>query len=125
MIEIQCVTVDCADPYKLASWWGEALGLPFGEGDKPGDDEVMLETGRYPFLLFIRVPEGKSVKNRLHIDVSATAGSTREQEVERLLRLGATLYEDRRDDEGKGWVTMLDPEGNEFCVCRSQAERVG
>lgn len=123
MIELQCVSVDCADPYKLASWWGEALGLPLGEGDVPGDDEVMLETGRYPFLLFIRVPEGKQVKNRLHLDVSATAGSTREQEVERLLGLGATVYEDHRAEDGKGWVTMLDPEGNEFCVCRSQAER--
>ncbi|MDA0637968.1 VOC family protein [Nonomuraea sp. MCN248] len=123
MIEIQCVTVDCADPYTLATWWGQALGLPLGEGDKPGDEEVMLRTERYPFLLFIRVPEGKSVKNRLHLDVSATPGSTREQEVERLLGLGARLHADHRAAGGKGWVTMLDPEGNEFCVCRSQAER--
>jgi hypothetical protein len=123
MIEVQCVTVDCADPYGLASWWGEALGLPLGESDKPGDDEVMLDTGRYPFLLFIRVPEGKTVKNRLHLDVSATGGGTRDKEVERLIALGATLYEDHRQPDGTGWVTMLDPEGNEFCVCRSQAER--
>ncbi|WP_049571463.1 VOC family protein [Nonomuraea sp. SBT364] len=123
MIEIHAVTIDCADPYELATWWSKATGLPLGEGDVPGDDEVMLRTKQDPFLLFIRVPEGKSVKNRLHLDVNGTEGRTRDQEVERLLGLGATIYDDRRKDDGTGWVTMLDPEGNEFCVCRSEAER--
>ncbi|MEU0565292.1 VOC family protein [Nonomuraea sp. NPDC005983] len=122
MIEIHAVTIDCADPYKLASWWSAATGLPLGEGDQPGDDEVMLRTEHDPFLLFIRVPEGKSVKNRVHLDVNGTEGRSRDQEVERLLGLGATIFDDRREN-GVGWVTMLDPEGNEFCVCRSQAER--
>jgi catechol 2,3-dioxygenase-like lactoylglutathione lyase family enzyme len=123
MIEIHAVTIDCADPYELASWWSRATGLPLGEGDGPGDDEVMLRTEHYPFLLFIRVPEAKTTKNRVHLDVNGTEGRTRDQEVERLLGLGATIFDDRRTAEGAGWVTMLDPEGNEFCVCRSEAER--
>ncbi|GGP13702.1 VOC family protein [Nonomuraea glycinis] len=123
MIEIHAVTIDCADPYELASWWSRATGLPLGEGDVPGDDEVMLRTERDPFVLFIRVPEAKTTKNRVHLDVNGTEGRTRDQEVERLLGLGATIFGDHRTAEGAGWVTMLDPEGNEFCVCRSEAER--
>jgi catechol 2,3-dioxygenase-like lactoylglutathione lyase family enzyme len=119
MIEIHAVTIDCADPYELASWWSRATGLPLGEGD----DEVMLRTEHYPFLLFIRVPEAKTTKNRVHLDVNGTEGRTRDQEVERLLGLGATVFQDHRTPEGAGWVTMLDPEGNEFCVCRSEAEK--
>ncbi|MEV0588534.1 VOC family protein [Nonomuraea sp. NPDC050310] len=125
MIEIHAVTIDADDPYELASWWSKATGYPLGEGDVPGDDEVMLRTPADPFLLFIRVPEAKAVKNRVHLDVNGTEGRTRDQEVERLLALGATVYDDRRKDDGTGWVTMRDPEGNEFCVCRSQAEREG
>jgi len=123
MIEIHGVSIDCADPYELASWWGRATGLSVHEDDRPGDEEVMLCTERDPFLLFIRVPEAKTVKNRLHLDVNGTEGRTRDQEVERLLELGATVFEDHRKADGTGWVTMLDPEGNEFCVCRSKAEK--
>ncbi|WP_343953463.1 VOC family protein [Nonomuraea longicatena] len=123
MLEIHAVTIDSADPYALASWWSEATGLPLGAGDQPGDDEVMLRTKQDPFLLFIRVPEAKSGKNRVHLDVSSADGGTRDQEVERMLALGARVFEDHRRPDGTGWVTMLDPEGNEFCVCRSSAER--
>ena len=72
-----------------------------------------------PLIVFVPVPEGKSVKNRLHIDVSPTDG-TRDQEVERLLAIGAT-----RADIGQGdvdWVVLRDPEGNEFCVLGGQAD---
>ncbi|MFI7616263.1 VOC family protein [Nonomuraea terrae] len=123
MIEIHAVTIDAADPYAIASWWSKVTGLPLGEGDKPGDDDVVLRTRQDPFLLFQRVPEGRTVKNRLHLDVNGTEGRTRDQEVEWLLGQGATVFEDHRNPDGSGWVTMLDPEGNEFCVCRSQAER--
>ncbi|MEW9549615.1 VOC family protein [Nonomuraea sp. NPDC050783] len=123
MIEIHAVTVDAADPYEIASWWSRATGLPLGEDDHPGDEEVMLRTEQGPYLLFIRVPEGKTAKNRLHFDVNGVDGRTRDEEVERLVGLGATIDADRRRPDGTGWVTMLDPEGNEFCVCRSQAER--
>jgi hypothetical protein len=75
-----------------------------------------------PKLLFIRVPEGKAGKNRVHLDVQPTE-RTRDQEVEWLLGLGARVFEDHRKPDGTGWVTMGDPEGNEFCVERSAAER--
>ncbi|GAA2299463.1 VOC family protein [Nonomuraea roseoviolacea subsp. roseoviolacea] len=125
MIEIHAVTIDAADPYELGSWWSNVTGLPLHEENVPGDDEVMLRTKQDPFLLFIRVPEGKTVKNRVHLDVNGTEGRTRDEEVERLLGLGATVFEDHRKADGTGWVTMRDPEGNEFCVCRSQAEKDG
>ncbi|GAB3448998.1 hypothetical protein GCM10027517_34700 [Phycicoccus ginsengisoli] len=73
-------------------------------------------------VLFIEVPEGKAVKNRLHFDLTPT-DRTREEEVERILGLGATVHQDLRKDDGGGWVTLLDPEGNEFCVLRSESER--
>jgi predicted enzyme related to lactoylglutathione lyase len=72
-------------------------------------------------VLFIKVPEGKTVKNRVHLDLSPT-DRTRDEEVERLIRLGARLVDDRRHTDGSGWAVMTDPEGNEFCVVRSQAE---
>jgi predicted enzyme related to lactoylglutathione lyase len=72
-------------------------------------------------LLFIDVPEGKTVKNRLHLDLAPT-DRTRDEEVERLLARGATMHQDLRKPDG-GWATLLDPEGNEFCVLRSESER--
>ncbi|WP_084965171.1 VOC family protein [Thermoactinospora rubra] len=123
MIDLYSVTIDCAQPYELASWWSKATGYPVEEGAGPEDEEVAVQTEREPYLLFIRVPEGKSVKNRLHLDVVSRDGRTRDEEVERLLELGATIHEDHRKPDGTGWVTMLDPAGNEFCVCRSEAER--
>ncbi|MEV0972868.1 VOC family protein [Microtetraspora glauca] len=123
MIEIHTMTVDSARPYELAQWWSEALGWPLVDSE-PGDDEVMLDRpDGPPHVLFIQVPEDKTIKNRLHFDVTGTDGATRDQEVERLVALGAKPYEDHRNPDGTGWVTLLDPEGNEFCVCRSEAER--
>ncbi|GAA4226755.1 hypothetical protein FHR32_002368 [Streptosporangium album] len=121
MIDVHFVTIDCAQPYELAAFWSNATGWEIHPDDKPEDDEILLQ-GKLD-LLFIRVPEGKTVKNRIHLDVTGTDGTTRDQEVERLLGLGATVHDDRRDSEGVGWVTMLDPEGNEFCVCRAEYER--
>ncbi|MET9343790.1 VOC family protein [Nonomuraea sp. NPDC003804] len=123
MIEIHAVTIDAADPYELATWWSKATGLPLWGDCAPGDDEVAIRTHQDPFVLFIKVPEGKTVKNRVHLDVNGIDGSSRDEEVERLLGLGATVHQDHRNPDGTGWVTMLDPEGNEFCVCRSQAEK--
>jgi antitoxin (DNA-binding transcriptional repressor) of toxin-antitoxin stability system len=73
-------------------------------------------------LLFIRVPEGKTVKNRLHFDL-VPLNRTRDAEVERLLAAGAVLASDQRRPNGRGWVVLADPEGNEFCVETSEAER--
>ena len=72
-------------------------------------------------LLFIEVPEGKQVKNRLHFDLRPT-DTTREAEVARLLGLGATEVADQRRSDGSGWVTLGDPEGNEFDVLRGDSE---
>lgn len=117
------ITVDAANPYELAVFWSTATGWPVSDIDKPGDEEVLVEApAPIPGLLFIAVPEGKSVKNRVHLDWVPEA-RTRDEEVKRLLTLGAKIHEDHRTPEGPGWVTMHDPEGNEFCVERSAAER--
>ncbi|MET9463823.1 VOC family protein [Streptomyces sp. NPDC006544] len=115
------VTIDCADAYKLAGFWAQALGASLSDDDAPGDPEALVETPRAA-LLFVTVPEAKGVKNRLHLDVMPD-GRTRDEEVERLLALGATLFADHRKPNGRGWVTLADPEGNEFCVECSAAER--
>lgn len=74
-------------------------------------------------LLFIEVPDAKQVKNRVHLDLKPSQGVTRELELERLLSLGAGEVADRRRPDGSGWVVLADPEGNEFCILRSDAER--
>ena len=73
-------------------------------------------------MLFIEVPEPKTVKNRLHLDL-VPVDRPRDAEVARLTALGAILVTDHRRPDGTGWVTLADPEGNEFCVLRSAAER--
>jgi predicted enzyme related to lactoylglutathione lyase len=119
------ITIDAADPYELAQFWSAVTGWPVADGDVPGDEEVLVVApAPVPGLLFIAVPEGKSVKNRVHLDWGPTE-RTRNEEVERILSLGGTIYEDHRMPDGRGWVTMKDPEGNEFCVERSEAERAG
>ncbi|WP_194818148.1 VOC family protein [Nocardia sp. XZ_19_385] len=117
------VTVDCSDPYALATFWSTVTGWPISGEDSPGDDEVLVESpAPVPGLLFIQVPETKSVKNRLHFDWMPTE-RTRDEEVDRIVGLGAKLFEDHRTADGRGWVTLTDPEGNEFCVERSVSER--
>ena len=73
-------------------------------------------------LLFIEVPEPKQVKNRGHLDLVPT-DRTRDEEIDRVLALGATMVDDRRNADGTGWLVLADPEGNEFCILRSDAER--
>ncbi|MFG1681252.1 VOC family protein [Nonomuraea sp. NPDC049269] len=124
---IRHITVDCAEPYEpyeLAEFWSKVLGYPIDPIDEPGDDEVGLAVpAGQPTLLFVRVPEKKSVKNRLHLDLEPD--QSRDQEVERVSALGATIVDDRRKPNGRGWVVMADPAGNEFCVEVSAAERAG
>jgi Glyoxalase-like domain len=119
------ITFDCADPYLLATFWSQVTGYQEDpeEGNEPGDPEGFLVGPEgQPNLLFIAVPEPKSVKNRVHLDLMPT-DRTRDQEVERLLGIGATLVADHRRPDGAGWAVLADPEGNEFCVERSAAER--
>ncbi|MFE3069636.1 VOC family protein [Streptomyces sp. NPDC059247] len=119
---VRHVTIDCADAHTLASFWAEALDARLSDDDLPGDPEALVETPGAN-LLFIQVPEPKAVKNRVHLDLQPQ-DRTRDEEVDRLIGLGAALLDDRRNPDGTGWVTLADPEGNEFCVERSQAERV-
>jgi predicted enzyme related to lactoylglutathione lyase len=118
---IQHVTVDCREPYALAEFWSAVTGWPVSDRDEPGDPEVAVEPTDpgVPELLFVRVPESKQHKNRVHLDLVPRM-HTRDEEVARLLRLGATLVDDQRGESGRGWVVLADPEGNEFCV---EAER--
>ncbi|WP_406380703.1 VOC family protein [Streptomyces sp. NBC_01618] len=118
---VRHITIDCADAYELAGFWSGVLGAPLSDEDAPGDPEALVETPGAA-LLFISVPEPKSTKNRLHLDIQPQ-DRTRDEEVERLLGLGATLVADHRKPNGRGWATLADPEGNEFCVECSAAER--
>ncbi|QPP09938.1 VOC family protein [Streptomyces bathyalis] len=115
------ISVDCANPYALARFWSEVLGIPVHPDDEPGDDEVGIPLDGGGTLLFLKVPESKAGKNRLHLCVEAQV--SRDREVERLLQRGATMFDDRRAEDGTGWAVLADPEGNEFCVLRSAAER--
>ena len=119
------VTVDCARWEPLVEFWSQALDFVEDPDNPniPGDPEGLLISPRQDLgLLFIPVPESKSVKNRLHLDVVPT-DRTRDEEVDRLLGLGATQVADHREVHGSGWVVLADPGGNEFCVERSDAER--
>jgi hypothetical protein len=119
------IVVDCRDPVALASFWSAALGYyvvrsesgqveiaPWEE--EPADLAEHIRTAPdVPTLVFVAVPEGKEVKNRLHLDLRPVDDSY-DAEVQRLISLGA-----RPADVGQGsvpWVVLADPEGNEFCV---------
>ena len=119
-IRIEAVTIDAMDPEALAKWWADALGWRITDFE---DDEYVVEPaegsaehGVVPELLFIKVPDGKQVKNRWHLDLRPDDQAA---EVERFERLGA-----RRVDIGQGndvtWVVLADPEGNEFCILRAR-----
>jgi predicted enzyme related to lactoylglutathione lyase len=114
-------SVDCADPWKLAEFWSQVLDKPIDSDCSPGDEEVAVQLGNDHDLLFMRVPEPKTVKNRMHLCLEPD--QPREAEVDRLLGLGASLLADHRNPDGTGWAVLADPEGNELCVLRSAAER--
>ncbi|WP_351235048.1 VOC family protein [Streptomyces sp. NPDC002133] len=122
---VRHITFDCAEPhepYELAEFWSRVLGHPVHPQDEPGDDEVALDVpAGHPSLLFLRVPEKKTLKNRVHLDLQPDR--PRDEEVERVAALGATVVDDRRKPNGRGWVVLADPAGNEFCIEVSAAER--
>jgi hypothetical protein len=127
-VTIEQITFDCAEPVSLAEFWSEATGYREDPDDPnlPGDEQAWLQhpVHKGTALYFQRVPEAKVAKNRVHLDVSPV-DRTRDEEVDRLRALGATLVSDQRRPDGAGWVVLADPEGNEFCVERSEAERSG
>ncbi|WP_314177684.1 VOC family protein [Streptomyces winkii] len=118
---LQNVAIDCADAYGLARFWSEVTGCPLHPEDGPGDPEIDVMLPEGPLLHFNQVPERKSVKNRIHLCLRPM--TSRDEEVERLLSLGAALVADRREPDGSGWAVLADPEGNEFCVLRSESDR--
>ncbi|MGW0121407.1 VOC family protein [Streptomyces sp. NPDC003327] len=123
--EVQ-VTFDCAEPARVARFWCEVLGYvvpPSAEGEESWSAAVD-PSGKGPRIYFQRVPEGKVVKNRVHLDVRAGTGlvgaerlAALEAECARLTKLGAvhvnTLY---ADEENESCINMQDVEGNEFCL---------
>jgi catechol 2,3-dioxygenase-like lactoylglutathione lyase family enzyme len=136
-VRIDAIVFDCEDAAPLARFWASALGwtvAPYdadelerldarGIGDPEDDPSVMVEppddeTPGLPVLFFTEVPEPKSGKNRVHVDV--VADETVDDEVIRLEGLGATLR-NWAEEEGNVWAVMLDPEGNEFCVMPPEA----
>ncbi|WP_447643837.1 VOC family protein [Nocardioides zeae] len=130
-LAIANICIDCADPYALASFWSAVLDLPVDPESAPGDEEVGIGLPTGQDLILLRVPEEKVVKNRLHLclappEVDPTrVGASRDAEVERVLDLGATVVDDLRQPDGKGWVVLADPAGNEFCVLRPAEEQAG
>ncbi len=119
-------TVDCHHAYELSEWWKQVLGYVDVEGDpnEPGHEECMVvDPGTGHAILFIEVPDAELPAKRIHFDVRPRAG-TRDEEVERVRALGAVQLDDQRDvhGPGTGWVVFADPEGNQFCVLRSQGE---
>jgi predicted enzyme related to lactoylglutathione lyase len=118
-LSLQCITVDAHNPKALAEFWAEALGWQVGEG--VNEIEVWIErelndpnkTG-FPDILFLKVPDSKVVKNRLHLDLRP---DDQVAEVARLESLGAKKIDIGQSAEPTcTWVVMADPEGNEFCV---------
>lgn len=119
--QVRTITFDCHDPELVGRFWAAVLDRPLDF--QPGDPEALVEPADgQPALLFLPVPEDKTVKNRVHLDLQPSDRS-REQEVARVTDLGARLRADFRQADGTGFVVMADPEDNEFCVERSAAER--
>jgi predicted enzyme related to lactoylglutathione lyase len=112
-MELTCVTFDADDPYRLATFWAAALGWEATRTDeqiavcaRPGVDDLYLE--------FVKVPEPKVVKNRVHLGTNA--GDDLDAEIARLCRLGATVAWEEDLPPGHRNVVLRDPEGNELCL---------
>jgi hypothetical protein len=126
------ITVDARDPRRLAAFWAVALGyvlqppqpgylVPSGSGSGTEQYTAIVDpTGLGPRLLFQRVPEPKSLKNRVHLDVNAGHGATDRRaavraHVAQLVAAGATVQREMQEQSG-WWIVLTDPEGNEFCL---------
>ncbi len=124
------VVVDCHDVAAQARWWAQALDW---QTIYEAPDEVVLVPGWLtmeaaqemawqstpPGLVFVPVAEGKTVKNRLHMDLAPHTSDDRDAEIGRLLGMGATRVEVGQADD-VSWTVLADPEGNEFCVLSSR-----
>jgi hypothetical protein len=115
-ITLHSITFDSADPPVLATFWAKALDRSVADGAAEYFAQLEPVAGS-PSMMFIRVPESKAAKNRMHLDLFA---ADREAEAARLVGLGATRGEDH-DEYGVRWTVFNDPEGNEFCVATQSA----
>jgi catechol 2,3-dioxygenase-like lactoylglutathione lyase family enzyme len=130
------IVVDCRDAQAQARWWAEALdwvvvhdtaeeavavpryALDEHEGGPATDLDAWMRRGQG--LVFVPVPEAKTLKNRLHIDLAPHTSQDRDAEIQRLLDLGATRADVGQHDDEVSWTVLADPEGNEFCVLSSR-----
>ncbi len=115
------LVIDCVEPERVAEFWAAVLDYAIIDRGPNGEIEIgPTPVGSAPTLVFVRVPEHKTVKNRIHLDVNPT-GTDQSNELRRLLRLGA-----RRVDVGQGndvsWIVLADVEDNEFCLLRRRVE---
>ena len=120
---ISHTTFDSLDTYAMSVFWGKVLEFTEDPEDpnEPGDKECMIGSADgSQRLLFIEVADVKQVKNRLHLDLQP-ARDIRDEELQRLLGIGARSVDDRRRPNGSGWVVLADPEGNEFCIATQSA----
>jgi predicted enzyme related to lactoylglutathione lyase len=109
---IKYITFDCSDPRRQAAFWAQVTGY---ETVTEGDEFAALaapDSRGVRGILFWKVPEPRTAKSRMHIDLATKDPAT---EIERLVGLGATKVE-AREGNGASWTVMLDPEGNEFCL---------
>jgi catechol 2,3-dioxygenase-like lactoylglutathione lyase family enzyme len=124
---ISHTSFDAINAYAQSVFWSQVLGFTEDPDDpnEPGHAEcLIMSPDRRQLLLFITVPDAKQVKNRVHLDLRPADG-TREQEVERVLALGASHLADHRRPDGSGWITLADPEGNEFCILSTEPASAG
>ncbi|HEY1295560.1 MAG TPA: VOC family protein [Chloroflexota bacterium] len=123
------LVIDCKDPNRVAEFWAAVLGYEIIDRGPEGEVEIGRprsskgDASGAPTLVFVRVPEDKAVKNRIHIDVNPTE-TDQSNELRRLIRLGA-----RRVDVGQSqdvsWIVLADVEDNEFCLLRRRVESIG
>lgn len=124
---ISHTSFDALDAYSQSLFWSRVLDFMEDPDDpnEPGHEEcLIMSRDRTQLLLFITVPDSKIVKNRVHLDLRPT-DRTREEETERVISLGATQLADFRRPDGSGWITLADPEGNEFCILSKDPARSG
>jgi predicted enzyme related to lactoylglutathione lyase len=118
-IALAHITFDAAHPQGLAGFWSAALGIPVDEGSSEWFASIDDADPDRPSWFFVKIPEGKSTKNRVHVDLTA---DDRDAEVDRLIAAGATKLS-QHDEWGASWTVMVDPENNEFCVGQKPGER--
>lgn len=124
-LQLDNVAFDCADPRKVAAFWAQALDHTVRDDGPPGPDEdvadvvSLVDADGTHRMYFQAVPEPKTVKNRVHVDLRPTG--TMAEEVERLRTLGATVHR-VVEEGGSFWTVMQDVEGNEFCVLRGPGD---